>query len=152
MTPRITWLRSTLALLGLMVLLGTAAAKNEEAIEARLRKDVTFLASNECEGRGVDTQGIQKAAAYIAKEFALAGLKPGGAEGTFFQPFTIFGQSKIDGPSTLKLKGLLGQEITLKLGVDFQVMGLSSGGKASAPFRSSHLREREATRSSIFSS
>jgi hypothetical protein len=124
---------SSAALVGLFLLFGTAAAKNEEAVEARMRKDITFLASDECEGRGVETRGIQKAADHIAAEFARAGLKPGGPDGSFFQPFTIFGQSKLEGKSVLKLKGPLGQEIDLKLDADFQVMGLSGSGKVTAP-------------------
>ena len=34
-----------------------------------MRKDITFLASDECEGRGVSTKGINLAADYIAKQF-----------------------------------------------------------------------------------
>jgi hypothetical protein len=127
------WRSRSLALLGLLLLLGTAAANNEELIEARMRKDVTFLASDECEGRGIETAGIEKAAAYIAAEFAQAGLKPGEPEGSYFQPFTVGGQSRQDGQSTLTLKGPLGQEIELTAGSDFQVMGLSGAGTASAP-------------------
>jgi hypothetical protein len=128
-----SWRSAPLALFGLFLLLGTAAAKNEEAIEARMRKDITFLASDECEGRGIHTEGINKAADYIAAEFAKAGLRPGGPGGSYFQPFAVQGQSKLDGPSLLSLKGPLGQEIELKLGTDFQVMGLSGSGKVTAP-------------------
>src|SRR5690242_8548106 len=55
------------------------------ASEARLRRDVTFLASDECEGRGPTTRGIDKAADYIAAEFKKAGLKLAGADGSYFQ-------------------------------------------------------------------
>jgi hypothetical protein len=126
--------RGPLALFGLLLLLGTtAAAKNEEAIEARMRQDITFLASDECEGRGIETAGIQKAAAYIVAEFAKAGLKPGGPDGGYFQPFTVQGQPRLEGQSTLTLKGPLGQEIELRLDTDFQVMGTSGGGRVTAP-------------------
>jgi hypothetical protein len=134
MALRTYWRRGPLTLLGLLLLLGTsAAAKNEEAIETQMRQDVTFLASDECEGRGIETVGIQKAAAYIAAEFAKAGLKPGGRDGSYFQPFTVQGQSKLEGTSTLTLKGPLGQQIELRLGTDFQVMGTSGGGHVTAP-------------------
>src|ERR687885_1016488 len=53
--------------------------------EARLRRDVTFLASDQCEGRGPTTRGIERAAEYIAEQFRTIGLKPG-AEGSYFQP------------------------------------------------------------------
>src|SRR5579871_5348930 len=55
----------------------------------RMRKDVYYLAGPECEGRGVETKGIEKAADYIAASFKAAGLKPGGKDGSYFQPFTI---------------------------------------------------------------
>src|SRR5207244_3579370 len=106
-------------------------ANNEES-EARMRRDVTYLASDECEGRGPGTKGIDKAADYIAGEFKKAGLKPGGTAG-YFQPFTIFEGARQDGPATLKLRGPLGQEITLRAGTDFQVLGSSGKGNVDAP-------------------
>jgi hypothetical protein len=95
--------------------------------EARLRRDVTFLASDECEGRGVTTEGIRKAADYIAGEFRKAGLKPGGVDGTYFQPFTIPGAVQ-EGPATFSVRGPKGQVISYKQGVDFYPMGLGHAG------------------------
>src|SRR5262245_38319428 len=60
---------------------------NREAAAERLRRDITFLASDECEGRGVTTEGINKAADYIAEEFKKAGLKPVAGQADYFQPF-----------------------------------------------------------------
>ncbi len=105
----------------------------DEAAEVRLKKDVTFLASDECEGRGVGTKGLDKAAEYVAAQFAQAGLKPGGPGGSFFQPFPFNRGSALDGPATLALHGPLGQTIKLKAGSDFQVSGLSGSGQVSAP-------------------
>ena len=128
------WLRPWFmaALLGLVMLVGARAA-NEEAVEARMRRDITFLASDECEGRGVDTKGIDKAAVYIADAYKQAGLKPGGPDGSYFQPFKIAGAAKLEGPATIQLRGPQGQEIELKAGADFQVMGFSGSGKLTAP-------------------
>ena len=100
--PQRQWLRSLSlgALAGLLALAATRAAADNETSEARMRKDVTYLASPECEGRGVDTEGINKAADYIADQFKKAGLKPGGPKGSYFQPFTIsVGVSKLKGPA-----------------------------------------------------
>lgn len=121
-------------LAGLMIVLtGRAADLKPDAVEARMKKDIFFLASDECEGRGVDTTGINKAADYIAAEFQKAGLKPGGVDGTWFQPFTMTGAAKMEGPNTVQLKGPLGQEIELKIDQHFQPLGLSGSGKISAP-------------------
>jgi hypothetical protein len=126
--------RGVIALLvGLTVTVGLVAQAADDAIEARMRKDITFLASPECEGRGVETQGINKAADFIAAEFKKAGLKPvEGADG-YFQPFTMYGTSKLEGTNTLVLKGPQGQTIELPINEKFRPLGLSGAGKASAP-------------------
>jgi len=130
------WL--SLAVLACWTLAGAAAEKAANsaaetrnlAAEGRLRQDITFLASDECEGRGPTTQGLNKAANHIATEFKKAGLKPGSPDGSYFQPFTIPGAIQ-DAPATLVLKGPRGQHILLKQGVDFYPMGLGGAGKAS---------------------
>src|SRR5438874_2151025 len=106
--------RPTAALLLLLGLFTTGLLHGDEASEARLKKDVTFLASDECEGRGIGTKGLDKAADYVAKQLADAGVKPAGKEGSFFQPFVINRGSELDGPAALVLEGPLGQKITLK--------------------------------------
>jgi hypothetical protein len=121
-------------LAALLLLSCTFALAAENAVETRMRKDVAYLASDELEGRGVSTLGINLAADYIAGEFKLAGLKPAGVDGSYFQPFTmISGASKADGPCALTLRGPLGQEVQLKLDDDFQAIGMCSSGKVKAP-------------------
>src|SRR5260370_19117373 len=125
--------RQVLALVGFLVLRGAQAPAAKEAVEARMRKDITFLASDECEGRGVTTKGINLAADYIANEVKQAGLKPAGTEGSYFQPFTMRGASKLGSPNTLVLRGPQGQQIELEQDEDFQVLGLSGSAKLTAP-------------------
>src|SRR5436189_1331073 len=103
-------------LLGVLALAATQAAAQESASEARMKKDIFFLASDECEGRGVGTKGLDLAAEYIAEQFKQAGLKPGGVNGTYFQPFPFATGGQLAGDSTLVLKGPLGQKISLKQG------------------------------------
>ncbi len=112
-----------------------AAEKNAQGAttaEDRLKRDVTYLASDELEGRGPGTKGIEKAADYIAGEFKKAGLKPAGLDGTYFQPFP-YPANVLDEPARLSLKGPKGQEIELKAGVQFNPMGFGHGGKLTAP-------------------
>jgi hypothetical protein len=52
-------------------------------------KHVEYLASDELEGRRSGTPGGQKASDYIAARFAEYGLQPAGADGTYFQSFTM---------------------------------------------------------------
>jgi hypothetical protein len=137
------WLRQpTLILLGLALVAAVPARAAEKAAEAiaaaqqaseeRLRKDVTYLASDELEGRGPTTQGLVKAADYIADQFKKAGLKPGGVDGTWFQPFP-YPANILDGDAHLTLKGPKGQEIELKQNIQFAPMGLGHSGKLAAP-------------------
>ena len=65
--------------LGLLIALSAPVAAQtpfDDPVLERMRKDVFFLASPECEGRGIDTKGIDKAADYVADAFKKAGLKP----------------------------------------------------------------------------
>ena len=57
---------------------------------ARMREHVRFLSLDLLEGRGPGTRGGELAAQYIATQFALAGLKPAGDGGTYFQPVPLF--------------------------------------------------------------
>ena len=101
------------------------------ASEARMKRDITYLASDELEGRGITTRGIDLAADYIANEFKKAGLKPAGKDGSYFYPFTMPGSVLLK-PATLRLRGSQGQEIELKAGQHFEPSGLSTSGKVSA--------------------
>jgi len=112
-----------------LVLSANSSTPAQEKPIDRLRRDVTFLASDECEGRGVETKGINLAADHIAAEFKKAGLKPGLGEKGYFQPFTINGSNKLKGPSQLVLTGPQGQVVQLRSGKDFNVLGLSAAGK-----------------------
>jgi hypothetical protein len=107
------------------------SARNVEA-EGRLRRDVTFLASDDCEGRGPLTRGINLAADYIAAEFKKAGLKPGLPNGSYFQPFTL-PCTILEARPRLVLKGPLGQVVELREGNQFQPFGMGHAGSVSAP-------------------
>src|SRR3954471_115536 len=90
MPARFSWL-----LLALAFILPTAIHADEDAAVARMRADLTFLASDVCEGRGPGTAGIDKAADHIAAAFRAAGLKGGMPDGSYFQPFGVRGTAKV---------------------------------------------------------
>jgi len=62
--------------------------------ESRIMSDIYYLTSDELEGRGSTTEGINKAADYIAGQLKKAGLQPAGVDGTYFQPYDF----KLAGP------------------------------------------------------
>lgn len=107
--------------------------KTTSDTDRRLLEDLRYLTSDECEGRGIRTKGIDRAADYIGRQFALAGLEPGAADGTFFQPFTLTVSTILPGRSQLVLTGPLGQQIALTQGEHFQVIAQGGKGKADAP-------------------
>src|SRR5262245_20205487 len=115
----------------LPIVLAAPLTAAEPSIE-RLKRDLTYLASEECEGRGAQTQGLHKAADYIAKEFEKIGLKPAGTNG-YFQPFKMSTGAASLQSATLKLRGPLGQEIELKINQHYQAVGLSGTGTVTAP-------------------
>lgn len=57
----------------------------------RIRAHVKFLGSDLLEGRGVGTRGGNLAAEYLESQLALAGAKPAGDKGTYFQRVELIG-------------------------------------------------------------
>ena len=75
----------------------------QETKQDLVKKDITFLASEDCEGRGLQTKGIVKAGDYIAKSFGDSGLKPGAGK-SYFQPFDVPAPSELTTPMAVSLK------------------------------------------------
>ncbi len=69
----------------------------------RIRAHVRFLADDLLEGRGPGLRGSELAAKYIATQFALDGLKPGGDHGTYFQQVRFFGVKAIPEKTTYQI-------------------------------------------------
>jgi Zn-dependent M28 family amino/carboxypeptidase len=75
----------------LFLLAGVVLAQSTEISGDRIRAHVKFLSSDLLEGRGVGARGGDLATEYIAAQFALAGAKPAGDLGTYFQNLTLVG-------------------------------------------------------------
>src|SRR5262249_10596308 len=92
-----------------------------------MKETLVYLASNEQEGRGVGSAGINRAADYIADRFRVLGLKPGNGW-SYFQPFEMTIAAKVD-PGTKLAVGDHSFEVTK----DFLPLNFSAEGKFSAP-------------------
>jgi len=84
---------------------------------ARIREQTRFLASDLMEGRGVGTRGGQLATEYIASQLALAGAKPAGDHGTYFQKVPLVGVETQ--PDSTLAASAHGKTIDLKWADDF---------------------------------
>ncbi len=103
--------------------------RSETASFKRVAGEVDFLASDELEGRGPGTEGIDRAAEYIRDQFKELGLKSGTSDGTYFQLFPLsLGKHNVPEKTSLSLTGPDGAKLELKLGQDFQAM--NAGGAA----------------------
>ena len=70
-----------------------ACRKEHKVAENKIKEDVTYLASDELEGRQTGTEGEKKAAQYLINRYKEIGLEPKGTEG-YLQPFSF--KPKID--------------------------------------------------------
>lgn len=103
-------------------------------VQERLFDSVSYLASEELEGRGVGTAGLDKAADFIAKQFTEIGLKTENFEGSPFQKFEIEVSSKLGTEEENSLQFTGAEEPReLKLGEDFSPLSLGGTGKFDAP-------------------
>jgi Zn-dependent M28 family amino/carboxypeptidase len=66
-------------------------AQSPEILGSRIRAHVQFLSSDLLEGRGVGTRGGQITEEYLAAQLAIAGARPAGENGTYFQTVPMVG-------------------------------------------------------------
>ena len=93
---------------------------------------VKFLSSDELEGRGNGSPGLQAAADYIAKQFGDAGLEPAGDNGTFQQRFEMITGLSLQPGNTVELSS--GRStVDFEIGRDYQLISVSSDQSGSSP-------------------
>jgi hypothetical protein len=114
-------------------------AAEARATEERLYEAVKFLASDELEGRGVGTKGLDRAAEFIAEQFVNLGLKTSLFDGGPFQKFNMVVATELGQPNRLVLKRPAtdklpeAQSIELKVAVDFNPLAIGGSGKFDLP-------------------
>ena len=99
--------------------------------ENDLKGWLSYLASDELQGRQVFTEGYGRATQYIADQLKGFGVKPIGENGTYFQPVKLKGY-KVTRNSTVTIEAN-GQSRTFKHG-DHVTFGTNSGGKQTLTF------------------
>ena len=101
----------------ILILAAACAGQVQNVSGDRIRADVKFLSSDLLEGRGVGVRGGQIATEFLATEFALAGAKPAGDGGTYFQKVPLVGVETQPDSQLEALAG--GRTVALKYLDDF---------------------------------
>jgi|GEM_PF-2578652 len=121
----------TVALLFLFIPFAFVSADDDTGTKLRLSRDIKYISSDEMEGRGVATEGINDAARYILAEFKKAGLKVDSVKGGAFQKFpfplgTILGKT-----NSFSFKSKDGKRHSFKMNTDFRPLSSTSTAKYS---------------------
>lgn len=85
--------------------------------QAALKAHVAFLASDALRGREAGTPDYDVAAEYVAAQMLAAGLTPGGADGSWFQPVPLV-VAKPEGEPTMALT-VAGKPVPMAFGTDW---------------------------------
>src|SRR5262249_11390338 len=115
----------------LMCFVAVAGAQQSSITPESLRTWLTYLASDDLEGRANFSEGLGLAAAYIADQLKEAGVKPGGDHGSYFQRVEVLG-IKSTNRSTVTVD-VNGQKRTFKNAEGVRFPG-NVGGKRTLTF------------------
>ena len=110
--------------------------KAEASIDGeKIRAHVRFLSDDLLEGRGPGLRGSEIAAKYLATQFALYGLKPGGDDGTYLQQIDFVGMKVVPASTSFALEPAKGGAMELTYGDDYTVSNqmLTKDGEVDAP-------------------
>jgi hypothetical protein len=114
---RVTTVLAIALVAGLGIVALTAQTATRPAARIRtsdLQRWLTYLASDDLEGRGNMSEGLGLAAAYIADELKAMGVKPGGDNRTYFEHVKVLGVNSTN-RSTVTVE-VRGQSRTFKDG------------------------------------
>lgn len=103
--------------LALLTTLGSAATP---AIPANaVLEHIKFLASDDLKGRGDGAPELERAADYIAQQFKAAGLRPGGKDRDWFQPFELVAGLSVGQGNELVVQARGSRAVRLALGTAY---------------------------------
>ena len=141
---RLDWILCLMLMTGMLLLsvptLAVWADDSIEARQARLAESVKYLSSDDLQGRGLDTAGIQQAAEFVATEFSNLGLDTELVEGGPYQRFDVTTAAEL-GPSEQNRLALVGPptndgspiRIEFELQKQFNPLALGGSGAVHAP-------------------
>ena len=120
------------ALLCLILGTGAVGAATPPIAPEAVLEHIKFLASDEFQGRANGSQELERAGEYIAEQFKAAGLRPGGDNGSWFQPFGLTAGLSIDAGNSLVIRAG-SQSIRLTLGETYYPLAATPAGDNQDP-------------------
>ncbi len=105
----------------------------DQAIEQRLSRDAEYLSSDELEGRGIRTKGLELAGEYIASEFEKAGLYSAWYSGTPYQEFQLLNGSRRGAVQRVLFNRKNNEKYLLTPNVDFSSLMKTTMGTMTLP-------------------
>ena len=112
------------------------SAQELEPSAAKIQQQVTYLASDELDGRRTGTAGANEAAKYIAREFERLGLRPAPATDSrkinvmlarYLQTFPYIGRVELGKNNVLSVRS--GETLNFRVGEDWMPLGISTNKK-----------------------
>lgn len=110
----------------LLAIVGGAAAATPPIEPEKLLGHIKFLAADDLQGRGNGSEGLERAADYIAAQFKSAGLRPGLRNSDWFQPFELTAGVTIGNRNALVLE-TRGRSVRLSLGESYYPLAATPG-------------------------
>lgn len=121
-----------------MLAAGTLGAATPPIPPDALLDHIKFLASDELQGRANGTEGLERAADYVAAAFMSAGLRPGGDDGSWFQPFGLTAGLSVDPGNSLTIRAGA-RSIRLTLGESYYPIAATPATGTQPPVDLKHV-------------
>src|SRR5688572_7270400 len=120
------------SLVAVLVVLLAAGATARDIQPDALLEHIKFLSSDEMKGRANGTEELERAADYIAQQFKAGGLRPGGRNDSWFQPFDLNAGLTVGRDNTLTIESQ-GKSVRLELGTSYYPLAASATEATSVP-------------------
>lgn len=117
------------AALAVWLIAGPVVPPDTTFSPGRFKAHVAFLSDDLLEGRAAGTRGHEIAARYVASQFALLGVTPGGTGGTYFQTVPLLEAARSGAAATLVVQSPHGTR-TFTHGGKVAITGPLAGGTA----------------------
>ena len=126
-------MRKSALLVALLALLtGFVTAATPPIDPQVLLGHIKFLADDSLQGRANGTPGLERAGDYVAAQFKAVGLRPGGKNGDWFQPFEIVAGIAVGQGNALVVRAR-GQSARLSLGASYVPISVTPNESPAKP-------------------